>query len=43
MFALAQAWVTQRGLAGPGERLIITAGVPHGAGRTNLVKVMELD
>jgi pyruvate kinase len=43
MFTLARSWVTAQGLAGPGDRLIITAGVPHGAGRTNLLKIMDLD
>ncbi len=42
MFALAQKWVIDKGLASLGQRLIITAGVPHGTGRTNLLKVMDL-
>jgi pyruvate kinase len=44
MFAMARAWVAGKGLAGSGDRLIITAGVPAGVpGTTNVVKVMEMD
>lgn len=43
MFAMARTWVAAKGLAGPGDRLIITAGVPLGVpGTTNLVKVLEV-
>jgi pyruvate kinase len=44
MFAMAKTWVAAKGLAGPGDRLIITAGVPAGVpGTTNLVKVIDMD
>ncbi len=44
MFAMARAWIAGKGLAGPGDRLIITAGIPSGVpGTTNLVKVMEMN
>jgi pyruvate kinase len=42
MFLRACQWVDQTGLAGPGDRLVFTAGVPHGTGRTNLLKVVDL-
>ncbi len=43
MFALARAWIADHGLATPGERVILTAGVPLGQpGTTNLLKVMTL-
>lgn len=44
MFAMTRAWVAGKGLAGPGDRLIITAGIPTGVpGTTNLVKVIEMN
>jgi pyruvate kinase len=44
MFAMARTWVSAKGLASSGDRLIITAGVPAGVpGTTNLVKVIEMD
>ncbi len=44
MFAMARAWVAGHGLAGPGDRLIITAGIPVGVpGTTNLIKVLEME
>ena len=43
MFASARASALDRGIARPGDRLILTAGVPVGVkGTTNLLKVMEL-
>jgi pyruvate kinase len=42
MFKLAREWVSAKDLAGPGDQLVVTAGVPHGAGRTNLLKVIDL-
>ncbi|MBI4798429.1 MAG: pyruvate kinase [Desulfarculus sp.] len=42
MFERALQWVKTTGLAGAGDRLVFTAGVPHGTGRTNLVKVVDL-
>jgi pyruvate kinase len=43
MFATARKWALKGGIAGQGDRLIITAGVPVGvSGTTNLLKVMEL-
>jgi pyruvate kinase len=43
MFKRAHQWVLDTGLAERGDRLVITAGVPQGAGRTNLLKVLDLD
>lgn len=42
MFQQARRWVQEQGLAGAGDLLIFTAGVPHGTGRTNLLKVVDL-
>jgi pyruvate kinase len=42
MFLRACQWVEQTGLAGAGDRLVFTAGVPQGTGRTNLLKVVDL-
>lgn len=42
MFQRARQWVERTGLAGPGDLLVFTAGVPHGTGRTNLLKVVDL-
>ena len=43
MFDLARAWIAEHGLAGPGDRVILTAGVPLGQpGTTNLLKVLDL-
>jgi len=44
MLSLAGAWASGRGLAGPGDRLVVTAGLPIGVpGNTNLLKILELD
>ncbi len=44
LFATAEREVREHGLAGSGDRVIITAGVPMWtSGTTNLVKVMDLD
>ncbi|MBW1800819.1 MAG: pyruvate kinase [Deltaproteobacteria bacterium] len=44
MFELAKSLVNREGLAGKGDRLIITAGVPVGSpGTTNMLKVIELE
>ncbi|HBZ56514.1 MAG TPA: hypothetical protein DEO88_14005 [Syntrophobacteraceae bacterium] len=43
MFALARSWSLEAGIAGPTDRLVITARVPVGvSGTTNLIKVLEL-
>ncbi|MHC1729625.1 MAG: pyruvate kinase [Syntrophobacteraceae bacterium] len=43
MFSSARTWAVEKGLAKPGDRLVITAGVPVGVtGTTNLLKVMEI-
>ncbi len=43
MFASARAWAVEQGIAGPGDCLVITAGVPVGtSGTTNLLKVVEI-
>jgi pyruvate kinase len=40
MLAEARQWILERGLAQPGERLVVTAGVPFDMpGTTNLLKV----
>jgi pyruvate kinase len=44
MFASARCWAIEKGVAKPGDCIIITAGVPVGmAGTTNLLKVMEIN
>ena len=44
MFAMARTWMLGKGMAAPGDCLIITAGVPIGIpGTTNLVKVVTID
>lgn len=44
MFARARSWMAEKGLAGPDDKLIITAGIPVGVpGTTNLVKVLQMD
>ncbi len=44
MMATARQWARDNGVAGRGDRLILTAGVPLGVpGSTNLLKVMEMD
>jgi len=44
MLDLARSWIVAHGLAGPGQRVIVTAGVPLGQpGTTNLLKVMDLE
>ena len=43
MFSSDRTWAVEKGLAKPGDRLVITAGVPVGvSGTTNLLKVMEI-
>lgn len=43
LFDLARRWAVEQGIAGPGDRLVLTAGVPVGqSGTTNMVKVIEL-
>jgi pyruvate kinase len=43
MFDQVQKWVQKTGLAGPGDRLIVTAGIPLMVpGTTNLLKVIEM-
>ncbi|MEW5721561.1 MAG: pyruvate kinase [Thermodesulfobacteriota bacterium] len=37
-------WVTENGVAGPGDRLILTAGIPlQKAGTTNMIKVVTVE
>jgi pyruvate kinase len=44
IFDLAGQWVPEHGFAGPGDRLVVTAGIPVGEpGTTNLVRVMEIE
>ena len=43
MVSMAFQQVTSKGLADPGDLIVITAGTPYGtAGRTNLLKVEEI-
>ena len=43
IFELARGWTMEHGLAKPGDRLIVTAGVPVGTpGATNLLKLIEI-
>ncbi len=43
MFSSARSWATEKGVAEPGDFIVITAGVPVGVtGTTNLLKVMEI-
>ncbi len=43
MFERALEWVSQQGMAMPGDRVVVTAGLPINlAGTTNLLRVMEL-
>jgi len=43
LFSLARRWVLNQGVARPGDKLVLTAGVPVGhSGTTNMVKVIEL-
>jgi len=44
IFELARRWTMEHSLAKPGDRLIVTAGVPVGTpGATNLLKVIKID
>jgi pyruvate kinase len=44
IFELARRWTMEYGLAKPGDRLIVTAGVPVGTpGATNLLKVIKIE
>ena len=44
IFKLARRWTMEHNLAKPGDRLIVTAGVPVGTpGTTNLLKVIEIE
>jgi pyruvate kinase len=44
IFDLAGSWALEHGFARPGQRLVVTAGVPVGQpGMTNLLKVMEIE
>lgn len=43
MFDMARGWFMGRNLGKPGDRVIVTAGVPVGVpGTTNLIKVLDL-
>ncbi len=42
IMALTRQWILAHGVAKAGDRIVVTAGVPHGAGRTNLIRVMDL-
>jgi pyruvate kinase len=44
IFDLAGSWAREHGFARPGQRLVVTAGVPVGQpGMTNLLKVIEIE
>jgi pyruvate kinase len=44
IFALAKSWAIENNIAGKGDRLVVTAGVPVGEpGTTNLLKVLQVD
>jgi len=44
MFAVARRWVLERGIAGSGDTIILTAGIPVNVrGTTNILKAMTLD
>ena len=44
MISAVRTWVSQNCLAGPGDRLILTAGLPLAVpGTTNMLKVVEMD
>jgi pyruvate kinase len=44
MFELAGSWAVKHGFVRPGQRLVVTAGVPLSQpGMTNLLKVIEID
>jgi pyruvate kinase len=43
MLAAARDYLIRNGIAGPGQRVIVTAGVPfHVRGTTNMLRVEEL-
>ena len=43
IFDLAGSWAQEHGFARPGQRLVVTAGVPVGQpGVTNLLKITEI-
>ena len=43
MFVLAQRAAVERGFAGPGDRIVLTAGVPINVpGTTNVLRVVEV-
>lgn len=43
LFGMARRWAVEQGIAGPGDKLVLTAGVPVGqSGTTNMIKVIEL-
>ena len=44
IFDLAGSWAQEHGFARPGQRLVVTAGVPVGQpGMTNLLKITEIE
>jgi pyruvate kinase len=44
MFELAGSWAVKHGFARPGQRLVVTAGVPVATpGMTNLIKIIEIE
>ncbi len=44
IFDLAGSWAQEHGYARPGQRLVVTAGVPVGRpGMTNLLKIIEIE
>jgi pyruvate kinase len=44
IFDLAGSWAQEHGFARPGQRLVVTAGVPVGQpGMTNLLKIIEIE
>jgi pyruvate kinase len=44
IFDLAESWALKHGFVQPGQRLVVTAGVPIGQpGMTNLIKIIEIE
>ncbi len=43
MWEIARAGLLERGLARPGDRIVVTAGIPfHVSGTTNMVRIETL-
>ena len=44
VFELAGSWALEHGFVQPGQRLVVTAGVPiNQPGMTNLLKIIEIE